>query len=65
MKNLTDKDYQLTKKCLKHLDAFSKEQLLEEMEQLLLCLLERGCDLEPLENHYLNNGLRRKLNSTL
>ena len=62
MKNLTDKDYQLTEKCLKHLDGFSKEQLLEEMEQLLFCLAERDCDLQLLLSHYLNNGMRRKLN---
>jgi hypothetical protein len=65
MKNLTNKDYQLTEKCLEHLEDFSKEQLLEEMEQLLLSLAERYCDLEPLENHYLNNGLRKKLKPTL
>lgn len=65
MKNLTDKDYQLTEKCLEHLGDFSKEQLLEEMEQLLLCLAERDCDLQLLHSHYLNNGLRKKFNQTL
>ena len=62
MKNLTKKDYQLTKKCLKHLEDWTKEELLEEMEQLLFCLAERDCDLQILLSHFLNNGMRNKLN---
>jgi hypothetical protein len=52
MKNLTLKDQKLTNKCLGHLQDFSKEQLLEEMEQLLLCLAEREADLTDLEFYY-------------
>jgi hypothetical protein len=52
MKELTLKDYKLVKKCLKHLDSYSKEQLLEDTEQLLLALAERGTDLTALEYYY-------------
>jgi hypothetical protein len=54
MKDLTNKDYKLTKKCLEHLENFSKEKLLEEMEQLLLSFAEQGNDLTNLEFYYSN-----------
>ena len=54
MKDLTNKDYKLTKKCLEHLEDFSKEKLLDEMEQLLLSFAEQGNDLTNLEFYYSN-----------
>ena len=54
MKDLTNKDYKLTKKCLEYLEDFSKEKLLQEMEQLLLSFAEQGNDLTNLEFYYSN-----------
>jgi ATP-dependent protease HslVU (ClpYQ) peptidase subunit len=55
MKELTKKDERLAKKCLKHLEDWTKEQLLEDMEQLLLALAEQGKDLTSLEFYYSNH----------
>jgi hypothetical protein len=50
----------LVKECLEHLENFSKEQLLEEFEQMLLSLGEQGEDLKRFEIYYSNNGLRNR-----
>jgi ATP-dependent protease HslVU (ClpYQ) peptidase subunit len=55
MKELTKKDERLAKKCLTHLKDWTKEQLLEDMEQLLLALAEKGLDLTKLEFYYSNH----------
>jgi ATP-dependent protease HslVU (ClpYQ) peptidase subunit len=55
MKELTKKDERLAKKCLEHLKTWSKEELLEDMEQLLLALAEQGKDLTNLEFYYSNH----------
>lgn len=50
---------QLLKECLESLSNLSKERLLEETEQLLLCLTERSKtplkDLTRLKDYYTNN----------
>ena len=49
--NLTSQE-ELATKCLTHLEKFSKDDLLNEIEQLLLSLSERGTDLTKLETYY-------------
>ena len=47
--NLNEK---LTEMCLQELSVLNKETLLLEMEQLLLSLGEKGCDLKSLHQYY-------------
>ncbi len=47
------------KNCLESLSTFSKEQLLEELEQLLLTKTDKGESLKSLEDYYSKGGLRR------
>lgn len=48
------------KNCLESLSTFSKEQLLEELEQLLLTKTDKGESLKSLEDYYSKGGLRRR-----
>ena len=56
---------QLLKKCLESLSKLSKERLLEETEQLLLCLTERSetplTELRGLSDYYTNNCYKNNL----
>jgi len=47
------------KNCLESLSRFTKEQLLEELEQLLLAKTDKGESLKSLEDFYSKGGLRR------
>tara|TARA_R110000868_G_scaffold2528_4_gene18277 strand:- start:3485 stop:3673 length:189 start_codon:yes stop_codon:yes gene_type:complete len=55
--NLTSEE--IATKCLTHLEKFSKDDLLNEIEQLLLCLSEKGTDLTKLETYYSQNYSQR------
>ena len=46
-------------KCMDALSKFSKDQLLEEMEQLLLSKSEKGESLKSLEDFYSKGGLNQ------
>jgi hypothetical protein len=46
------KNEKLTEMCLQELKQLNKETLLFEMEQLLLSLGEKGCDLKSLHQYY-------------
>ena len=48
------------KNCLDYLSTFSKEQLLEELEQLLLSKTDKGESLKSLEEYYSKGGLRQR-----
>lgn len=57
----------LLKECLEHLSKYTKEQLLEETEQLLQCLYEsKPTDkeglksLERLSKYYREGGLHKR-----
>ena len=55
--NLTSEE--LSTKILTHLEKVSKDDLLNEIEQLLLCLSEKGTDLTKLETYYSQNYSQR------
>tara|TARA_R110000824_G_scaffold201586_1_gene385599 strand:+ start:1137 stop:1355 length:219 start_codon:yes stop_codon:yes gene_type:complete len=53
------KSQQYLQKCLKSLSKFSKEDLLEELEQLLASKEDKGESLQSLEDFYSKGGLRQ------
>jgi len=44
--------------CLESLMSFDKRQLRDEIEQLLLSLEERGCNLKDLSDYLSKGGCR-------
>ena len=53
------KQEQYLKKCLESLSQFSKEDLLEELEQLLESKKDKGESLKLLQDFYSEGGLRK------
>tara|TARA_R100001377_G_scaffold80161_1_gene58833 strand:- start:4955 stop:5131 length:177 start_codon:yes stop_codon:yes gene_type:complete len=47
--------------CLASLKGFSKDQLLDEFEQLLLCMTDKKESLKGLSDFYKKGGLKQKL----
>ena len=54
----TQKTQKDLKSCLESLSRFTKKDLLDEIEQLLLSKAEKGEDLEVLKHFYQLGGLR-------
>ena len=52
------KNEKLTELCLQELKQLNKETLLLELEQLLLSLGEKGCDLKLLHLYYTEKSKR-------
>ena len=48
--------------CLESLNGFNKEQLLQELEQLLLSKTDKGESLKELNEFYNNGGLKNFYN---
>lgn len=58
MTYLEDSNY--LEECNNSLKSFSKEQLLEELEQLLLSKTDKGESLKKLSEFYSKGGLRNR-----
>jgi hypothetical protein len=52
------KNEKLTELCLQELKQLNKETLLLELEELLLSLGEKGCDLKLLHLYYTEKSKR-------
>jgi len=57
--NLTEKEEKYLDNCLESLSKFSKEDLLNEIEQLLLSKTDKGETLKHLKEFYSQGGLRQ------
>lgn len=49
-----------TQELLDLLLSFNQDQLRDELEQLLLSLSDKGCNLELLKNYYKKGGCRQQ-----
>lgn len=49
-----------TQQLLDLLLSFDQDQLRDELEQLLLSLNDKGCNLELLKNYYKKGGCRQQ-----
>ena len=59
MKEATNKEEQYLESCLDSLSKLSKEDLLEELEQLLESKKDKGESLKLLQDFYSEGGLKR------
>ena len=59
-KNAMKTTQETTQELLDLLLSFDKDQLRDELEQLLLSLNEKGSNLELLKNYYKKGGCRQQ-----
>tara|TARA_Y100000593_G_C4187430_1_gene275086 strand:+ start:303 stop:509 length:207 start_codon:yes stop_codon:yes gene_type:complete len=52
------KDFFIIENCLEALSGFTKQDLLNEIQQLLLAKTDKGEDLKALKQFYQQGGLR-------